>query len=264
MYCIHRMKKYHTIATIKAHITRTPEQAATTTYANKVNPDYTSRNVYLSATSNDTDTTIRERYKARKNAVTGIEGIYTASPEWFKTASEQDIKNYFEDCLTFHRNHYGNRVICAVIHYDETTPHLHVLSIPEYNGKLCAREYCGGSQKLIKIQNEFAEIGKPYGLQRGKEESKAKHKETYVYNRLEITQAHEAYIQAVNKANEQINRANSEIDAEYEKINKLYDDIERMSLEKAYEIVNADRERKQTDYEEEPPARYNDDEEPEW
>lgn len=57
----------------------------------------------------------------------------------------------------------------ALIHYDETTPHLHILSVPlTQDGRLSAREIVGNRANLSRMQTEFFEqVGKEYGLERG-------------------------------------------------------------------------------------------------
>ena len=82
--------------------------------------------------------------KERKDSVVLLDGLYTASPEWFETHSKEEWINYFQDCLTFHRDYYGEHVINAVIHLDEATPHMQVASIPlTDDGRLSAKEIMG-------------------------------------------------------------------------------------------------------------------------
>ena len=57
----------------------------------------------------------------------------------------------------------------AVVHYDETTPHMHILSVPlTQDGRLSAREIVGNRANLSRMQTEFFEqVGKSYKLERG-------------------------------------------------------------------------------------------------
>ena len=68
----------------------------------------------------------------------------------------------------FHQRKFGH-VVSAVIHYDETTPHLHILSVPlTQDGRLSAREIIGNRANLSRMQTEFFEqVGKEHGLERG-------------------------------------------------------------------------------------------------
>jgi DNA primase len=108
----------------------------------------------------------------RKNAVLVIEYLITHSPEY------RENNKYFSDALNWIKERHGaENVIASVIHRDETTPHLSVFVVPiDKNGKLNARQYLGGRQKLSEMQTDFAEkVGKKYGLKRGIERSGAKH-----------------------------------------------------------------------------------------
>lgn len=76
--------------------------------------------------------------------------LITASPDFFKSLgwdaelargwSREDIpieiKKYFNDALSFVREYIGReKIISATIHFDETSPHLHVDYIPIISGK---------------------------------------------------------------------------------------------------------------------------------
>lgn len=108
----------------------------------------------------------------RKNSVLVLDGFYGASPEWFKNRSLDEIIDYFKACLAFHEQTYG-KVINAVIHFDEKTPHLAVCSpalLQDEDGRtrLCAKEIMGGRDDYRRRQDEFYEqVGKPRGMERG-------------------------------------------------------------------------------------------------
>lgn len=105
--------------------------------------------------------------KVRSNSVVALDTIYTATPDFFK---ESDRLDYFKDCLKFHERRYGH-VISAIIHYDETTPHLHIISVPltKNDNRLSARDIVGNKAKMSHVQDLFyKQVGKAYGLERGK------------------------------------------------------------------------------------------------
>ena len=146
----------------------------------------TDENIYLVKKNNwkrIIDLELRKHgIKKRKDAVLLIDSIYTASPEVIATWDKETMLNYFKDCLEFHQKHYG-LVINAVVHLDETTPHLHVDDIPliqkeDGTWKLSAKEVIGNRSKMSKAQSDFyKEVGKKYGLERGEEKSLKVHKE---------------------------------------------------------------------------------------
>ena len=118
--------------------------------------------------------------KERKNSIVLLDSIYTASSEFFKDKSKIEIIEYFKECLEFHKKVYGNYVINAVIHFDETKHgnniHLHVCSAPivkqHKNGKetysLSARDLMGNREDYRKRQDEFYnEVSSLWGLERG-------------------------------------------------------------------------------------------------
>ena len=108
----------------------------------------------------------------RKNSVVVLDGFYGASPEWFNDKSMDEIVSYFKDCLSFHEQTYG-KVINAVIHFDEATPHLTCQSLPLIEGedgrtRLSAKDIMGGRADYRRRQDEFYEqVGKPRGMERG-------------------------------------------------------------------------------------------------
>lgn len=129
--------------------------------------------------------------KYRKDAVRVVEVMITASPEAFerfgKGGQLGDQDQYFQDSLEWLEDHFGkDNVVSAQIHLDETTPHLSVYIVPNVDGKLNAKEFLGGRQKLSAMQTDFAEkVGKKYGLERGLAGSPAYHTEVkQFYNAL--------------------------------------------------------------------------------
>lgn len=115
--------------------------------------------------------------KRRKNAVLCIEHLITASPEWSGWNTEKE-KEFFDKSLEFVKQKYGSEnVIAHSIHRDETTPHLIVYVLPiDEKGGLNAKKWLGGRAKLSQTQTDFANEVKSLGLERGLENSKARHK----------------------------------------------------------------------------------------
>lgn len=115
--------------------------------------------------------------KIRKNAVMAIECLSTASPEFFETASQETQKQFFADSLKFIEDKFGKEnIVSAVIHRDESTPHLQTLVIPLVEGKLNAKKFVGGSKhELSNMQTAYHEKVAHHGLERGQIKSKANH-----------------------------------------------------------------------------------------
>lgn len=140
--------------------------------------------------------------KRRKDSVVLLDGLYTASPDFFKNKTEYEIQNYFKDCLNFHVNTYcgGDKelLVNAVIHLDETTPHMQVASVPitkDLDGKahLSAKLIMGNKKDYRDRQNAFyLNVTKEYGLDRGEIKKNPKEIKKHVHKRQwELKQAEE-------------------------------------------------------------------------
>lgn len=169
MFCIMRTekRKKSDLSGIQKENTRTA-----TEYNNKVAPGMDIFNVVLKESSNwlqDINSEIQAAgAKPRSNSVLALDTVYTASPDFFQGKTNQQNDDFFKDCLQFHQKHFGH-IISAVVHYDETTPHLHVISVPlTKDGRLSARDVIGNKAKMSKTQDAFFEqVGRGYGLERG-------------------------------------------------------------------------------------------------
>lgn len=169
MFCVMNIQKRKRtdISGIQKEATRTA-----TEYNNRVQPGMDIFNVNLIQSNNwmqDIQAEIDQAgAKTRSNSVVALDAVYTASGDFFKGKSNEENDQFFRDCLEFHQRKFGH-VISAVIHYDETTPHLHILSVPlTQDGRLSAREIIGNRANLSRMQTEFFEqVGKEHGLERG-------------------------------------------------------------------------------------------------
>lgn len=126
--------------------------------------------------------------RLRKDAVWTADTVISASPEFFKEKFNWDkdhpekadfkgMNEYFKSGVEFMQQKYGkDNVIGAIVHYDETTPHLHVHWTPIQEQKLSYKALSSPNQ-LRALQTEFNEHirGKGYDLERGEVDSKKKH-----------------------------------------------------------------------------------------
>jgi hypothetical protein len=169
MYCIMRTEKRK--RTDLSGIQRENDRTATE-YNNRVEPGMDILNVSLVQSDNWMQDIQQEIDGAgahtRSNSVVALDTIYTASPEFFQGKTNAENDKFFEDCLRFHQRKFGH-VISAVIHYDETTAHMHVISVPlTKDGRLSARDVIGNRTQMRRAQTEFYEqVGRGYGLERG-------------------------------------------------------------------------------------------------
>lgn len=121
----------------------------------------------------------------RKNAVLAFEVLLAASPEFFRTENlsvpgvydEQRKNSFVENAMQWAETCFAKEnIVSAVLHVDESTPHLQLVILPiDPRGKLNASYWLDGSKKLSEMQDAFAEYMKPLGLRRGLRGSQAKH-----------------------------------------------------------------------------------------
>ena len=125
--------------------------------------------------------------KPQKNAAQAIEFSISATPEWFKNKKPDEIKAYLDSCREFIVNRYGEKnVLHWATHFDEKTPHLHLLMTPlkktDKGIKYSSSDFLGGKNGLQELQTEiYNAVGKKYGLNRGVEGSKARHTDQAEY-----------------------------------------------------------------------------------
>lgn len=117
--------------------------------------------------------------KVRKNAVLAVEYFVGASPEWFSQADPKQREAYFDQAEKWLKERHGaENVIAVTRQYDETSPHVCAYVVPiDPKGKLNCSHFLDGREKLTQMQTDFADkVGRQFGLERGIEGSKAKHK----------------------------------------------------------------------------------------
>lgn len=121
--------------------------------------------------------------KVRKNGVRAVEFMMTVSPEVMQR-KDFNATNYLNACSNWAREKFGKEnVFFIAYHRDETTPHVSLLLTPiDENGKLNARKFFGGREKMQELQDDFYnKVGKEFGLDRGVRGSKAKHQSIKSY-----------------------------------------------------------------------------------
>ncbi|HCX4818175.1 TPA: plasmid recombination protein, partial [Escherichia coli] len=111
-----------------------------------------------------------------KDTIVFNEFILTASPEFFfdkngkrKTRSEykSDLDDWVKTQIEYlNKSEYG---ICvnAVLHLDESTPHIHAITLPIRDGKLNNKSFWRGKNSYSRLQDSYNLANKKYGLKRG-------------------------------------------------------------------------------------------------
>lgn len=113
--------------------------------------------------------------KVRSNAVHAVEIVMTASPDF-----GGDWGRYLQACDGWAKSLFGEKNLLHINHhYDESTPHTHILFMPLKDQKLNAKHFIGGSQdRMAELQEDFFQkVGQLHGLERGqpRAETRARH-----------------------------------------------------------------------------------------
>ena len=187
----------------------------------------TSQNKYLVKSENYWEDIKKELQKHgiesyRKDAVVMNDAIYTMSPEAMKKMTEENRQQYFSECLEWHKEHFGP-VINAVIHYDETTIHMHVDSVPivkkeDGTFKLSAKDQYGNRTHMAMLQTDLHQkVTQYYSLERGNSripEEQRKHKTKLEHD---IKQVEKAKEKIMTNAKAEIAQKTKEAEAESQK-----------------------------------------------
>lgn len=140
---------------------------------------------------------LQQKRKIRKDCPRALEYVISASSEFFESATEKEKSDYFNKSLEYLKSRHGNEnVISAVVHNDETTPHMHVVVVPVIKEKITPtkenpagiveklnpKHFCDKFE-LQSLHSEFNErVGSKFGLERG-EKSDRQHKSVAEYQR---------------------------------------------------------------------------------
>lgn len=104
-----------------------------------------------------------EGVKIRDNSVVAREIILSAGNGFWEKLSDKDRERWIETNYNFLKKHFGDNCVYAVLHLDETTPHIHALIVPVMVNKkgllhLNNSFYFGDKDKLSKWQDRYTDI----------------------------------------------------------------------------------------------------------
>lgn len=119
-----------------------------------------------------------------------MEFLLTASPEFFEKASKEELKKWKDEQLKFAKAKWGDSILIACTHLDEKSPHLQVLVLADkkkvhkyknQKGEFFKEKHTispgdFNPQYLRSLQDEYAQVNKKFGLQRGLRNSRATHR----------------------------------------------------------------------------------------
>lgn len=142
---------------------------------------------------------IREaRVQVRKNASMGIELIFSLPP-----STSFDTADYFTDAMHWASRYFGAPLLSAVIHNDQTLPHMHVILLPLLDGRkpaLNASKILGGLRETYAMHAAFhTEVGSKYGMQGIQSPQKRR-------SHSERTRCASAIMEEIKRTNEPLSR----------------------------------------------------------
>lgn len=132
-YCVMTMAKRHRndVRGLQAEANR--EYDDPKKYKNNVDLSKSHENVFF-AKSDDWQKSIDEVLEANgiqenRNSVVLITSVYSVSPGWFDTHTEDEAMEYFRTCFEYEKQTKGEVINC-VLHKDESTWHMQVATVP--------------------------------------------------------------------------------------------------------------------------------------
>ena len=201
--------------------------------------------------------------KIRKDAPRALEYLVTASPESLDKMNADERRRYFEQSLRFIQDRHGmEHVVSAVVHLDESTPHMHVIAVPiDKDGKLNVKPFTNRTA-LQQLQTDFAkQVGEGFGLERGKsfEETgeRRAHKSLRDFKREQalleregrevsievpakkLLESHEKYVERVQAENESLTLAFKALQAEQKQAEEARKRSEQVTREAVAQSKNA-------------------------
>jgi hypothetical protein len=185
---------------------------------------------------NDRKKRYHEMLNSSKNVVAD-ELIMTASHNFFKDMSREQIKEWADTCMEFVYNDLGykkEQILHATVHLDELTPHIHCVVIPlvkKYDKRTNTERYTISKKQYIKDKIQLSQLQdlyhkrlteKGYDLERGIKGSDNQHIKIKEYKKM------------TKKLNQELNVRNDRIDK------AMADFEEKMKTTKQTFIVDKD------------------------
>lgn len=160
-----KFKKHrHGTLGLKRHNERIPGQR----HSNKsIKPERTKDNIFLAGNrelsyNERINKIIKKNVKSKKRVRYDANRLVTATVQFggveARKASEEEKVIMLKTTFELLKNQFGEEnIVSAVIHVDETNPHLHFDFVPIQDGCLSAKKTLGERKGMFKIQDKFLE-----------------------------------------------------------------------------------------------------------
>lgn len=182
-----------------------------------------------------------EMLNSSKNVVAD-ELVMTASHNFFKDMSREQIKDWADTCMEFVYNDLGykkEQILHATVHLDEETPHIHCVVVPlvkKLDKRTNTERYTISKKQYIKDKIQLSHLqdlyhkrltDKDYDLERGIKGSDNKHIKIKEYKQLTKKLNHE-----LNAKSDRLDKAMSEFEEQMKTNKKIPFDNKHVILEK--------------------------------
>lgn len=117
-----------------------------------------------------------------QRTVLAMEYLMAVPPDAPFKKNKKKVKEWATASLDFIREKHGaDNVLSYHLQLDEKSPHLAVFVAPLVGGTLNAKSFTGSPALLSQLQDAYAVAMSPFGLERGRKNSKAKHESIKEY-----------------------------------------------------------------------------------
>ena len=179
----------------------------------------------------------------RSQNVVADELLFTATNEFFKDMSREDIKEWADTCMEFVYNDLGytkDQVLHATVHMDEKTPHVHCVVVPlikKFDKRTNTERYTISKKQYIRDKIHLSELqdkyhkrltDKGYDLERGIKGSDRKHIKIKEYKKIN------------RKLEENLNVRNNRLDKVMNEFDEKMKTTKNIPFNKNQVIINKD------------------------
>ena len=182
-----------------------------------------------------------EMLNSSRNCVAD-ELVMTASHNFFKDMSREQIKEWADTCMEFVYNDLGykkEQILHATVHLDEETPHIHCVVVPlikKYDKRTNTERYTISKKQYIKDKIQLSHLQdlyhkrlteKGYDLERGIKGSDNKHIKIKEYKKMTKKLNHE-----LNVKSDRLDKAMNDFEEQMKTNKKIPFDNKHVILEK--------------------------------
>ena len=179
----------------------------------------------------------------KSNNVVADELLFTATNEFFKDMTKDDIKDWADTCMEFVYEDLGytkEQVLHATVHMDEKTPHIHCVVVPlvkKFDKRTNTERYTISKKQYIRDKIHLSElqdkyharlVSKCYDLERGIKGSDRKHIKIKGYKKIN------------RKLEENLNVRNDRLDKSLNEFEEKMKTTKNIPFNKTQVIVNKD------------------------